>query len=120
MTSPLDDVFDEVTYEVVQTFGTTVKFVATTVTFDPATDTQSEASRTHTTKVTPPERYKKSLIDGTNIRVRDANFILPAKDLAFTPERDMKVIIGSNTFTVVDFEELYSGEKIAAYKIQVR
>ena len=75
--------------------------------------------------MSPPLRYKKMDIDGSTIQSHDMYVIISGEDwdVAYpsaTPQANDSLIINSENFIVINPDLIYSGEQVAAYKIQVR
>lgn len=96
--------------------------VLTPGTYDPATDTQLAGSSTDVSvSASPPLKYKKSEIDGTSILRGDSFVIIPASDLVVDFFNNMsKYGANGETFTIIMKEEIWSGDEISAYKLQLR
>tara|TARA_R100000152_G_C6759123_1_gene183034 strand:- start:595 stop:963 length:369 start_codon:yes stop_codon:yes gene_type:complete len=109
-------------YTIAETYGKSVVFtVPGSSTYAPSTGKVTEGSVvTHTVNVTPPEQYDRRYVDGELVQARDVQVILPAKNLAFTPDLGMKVTFDSEAFDIVSLNPLYSGTSICAYEVQLR
>jgi hypothetical protein len=91
------------------------------VDYDPDTGhTTYDTPDSYTRKVTPPEAYENYFIDDDLIKAGDTRVYLPAKDLTFTPELEMKVTIDSIDWVVVNIETIYTGGSVALYELQLR
>jgi hypothetical protein len=92
--------------------------------YDPTLKDPDNAS--HDTEVsdtivvsTPPFAFDAADIDGTVVQVADAYvFIYDSED--FTPATDDSFIIAGQTWRVMNTEAFYTGELIAAWKLQLR
>lgn len=113
-----------IVYEKIQKFGTTGAFTVGTSTYDAATGIGTPSGdpspSPQNVKVSPPARFKKSLIDGEHIQAGDAQSILPALNTPFTPQSGDKVTINSESFSIVHVDPIHSGEQVAAFKLHLR
>ena len=102
--------------------GKTVTFkIPASESYDPTTLAVTETSVSDVAAVvTPPESYSSHFIDGDVIRIGDMHFSLPASGLTFTPAEGQRVVIGSDTWHVVQVVAEYTGELVGYYDIQVR
>lgn len=50
----------------------------------------------------------------------DREVLVPAKNLTLTPQRNDTVIIGTKKFNIESVEEIFSGEKTLAHRLQIR
>lgn len=75
-----------------------------------------------TKRVTPPEPFKMSEIDGDLVQVGDMRIFLPAKGLTFTPKANMKVELPGNEFWFITghIGRIFTGEKLALYDLGLR
>lgn len=122
MTTTLDTTLLTKVAEIAATYGKNVVFQSIgSKVYSPTTGKTTESSITnYTVKVTPPAPYDLKLVDGDVIQSRDVAVILPAKDLAFTPELGMQVTIDGEVFDTVQVLLMYSGDDVCAYDIQLR
>lgn len=71
----------------------------------------------------PPYGFKKSLINGSNIKVGDFQLILPAKSLIaldILPDTSMTIIRGVSKYTIIDVTPLNAGNADVAYILHCR
>ena len=108
--------------EIVERLGKRVTFtVAPPAAYNPDTGEAAQvAAATYSKKVSPPDLYHESLVNGDNIRKGDVRVWLPAGGLEFTPVINASVTIDGTVWTVMDVQPVYSGEKIAIYGLQLR
>lgn len=74
----------------------------------------------YTVKCSPPSAYEQRYVDGKLIQQGDAKLILAGQGLAFTPALGQSVTIDGVVWRVLGVDPIYSGELIAAWKVQVR
>lgn len=98
----------------------TVK-VPGSVVYNPATRVSTASSVVdHSVKITPPRGYKANMIDGEVIQKGDRQCLMEAQDIGFTPTPALQIVYDSETWEIKGVEEIYSGELIAAYRLQLR
>lgn len=87
--------------------------------FDP--DAASHATTTTDAIVisTPPLAYESTDIDGTVVQVADT-YVFIYDYTTITPATDDLFVIAGETWRVVNTEAFYTGELIAAWKLQLR
>ena len=78
------------------------------------------AATTYSVKSTPPEPYNDRLVDGDRIMEGDTKTYLHAKDLSFEPTTDDEVVIDSETWKIMSVANLYTGDQVGAYALQLR
>jgi len=89
--------------------------------YDPDTGSVIESGTTnYTVKVTPPENYIASMIDGDTIMANDTHISVAASGLSFTPVTGMKVTFDSLVWKIVSVQTEYTGESIGLYTMQLR
>jgi len=89
--------------------------------YDPDTGSVIESGTTnYTVKVTPPENYTVSMIDGDLIQANDTRISVAASGLSFTPVTGMKVTFDNQAWKVVFVQTEYTGESIGLYTMQLR
>lgn len=96
--------------------------VASTQSYDPLTDQKTVTNTQHTVNTSQPSPYKSSQIDGTSILQGDVHVLIAALDLEAAGLSDLSieehtVEINGTRFRIVDFNRLYSGEKVAAFDV---
>jgi hypothetical protein len=64
-------------------------------------------------------RYSKSEI-GDTIRVEDIPVLIAAKGLTSVPTTADRLVIDTKVYEIVSIEPIYSGEEVAAYRLQAR
>lgn len=105
----------------IEKYGKTVTIQRATYTYDPSTLTNTPTPLTDVEiKVTPPENYSSTEVDGDLIQADDLRVWLPSKDLDWTPAPNMHVVMDGKTFRIVQVETIYTGELIALYGLQLR
>ena len=123
MTTALDTTLPPRVLEVVNKYGKTVTITVTSSTINVALGKIASSSETtYSKKVSPPAPYKSRYIDGTMIQAHDLQCILPASGLGFTPSLsdEMTVTMDSVVWSVKGFDPMYSGDDVAAYRLQLR
>ena len=89
-------------------------------TFDPEASPDHATSTSDTVVVsTPTLAYLAADIDGTVVKVSDT-YVFIYDYTGFTPTTDDLFIIVGQTWRVVETEAFYTGELIAAWKLQLR
>jgi hypothetical protein len=117
----LDDKLIPKVLALVNKFGRVATFYEVTKTADDEAGTVTKSAPIlHKRKVTPRAEYDLAFINGDTIRAGDMSVILPASGLRFTPVEAMKVEIGDDAWKIVSLRPLDTGEKTAAYKLQLR
>ncbi len=113
----LEDVFD-----LIDEVGKTVTFwVYGSETYDPVTGKRTTGDVTEfDLKVIPPYEVSLKYVDGDVVRIGDLLTGVPAKDIAFTPERGIRVTIDSSIWVIKRVGPIYSGERICLYLMQLR
>lgn len=87
--------------------------------FDPDTADHSTSTVDTVIVSTPILAYESADIDGTVIQVSDAYVFIYDSEV-FTPAVDDSFIIAGQTWRVMNTEAFYTGELIAAWKLQLR
>lgn len=101
--------------------GVPAVFTAQDDNFDPSTGgTAPSGAVEHTVKATPPDAYKSHLVDGDVIKRGDARIYIAGKDLPFTPDRGMKVVVAQKTWRIVEANPVLSGNEAPAYELHLR
>ncbi len=118
----LDDRLIPTVAEIVAKVGKSVTFTKFTLSeYDPTTGEATEGGPvSYTELVSPPSRVKYEFINGDTVQENDVEIILPSEDLEFTPVIDMAVTIDSDKYKIVRFNPIFSGDRIAAYKLLLR
>ena len=117
----LDDKLVPLALSLVAKFGKLVVFKEVTKTYTAATgDVVESAIINHSVKVTPPEKFDDTLVNGEIIQVGDTKVSLPKSGLLFTPITGMQVTIDSVTWKIVTVSPIYTCEQIALYELQLR
>ena len=89
-------------------------------TFDPEASPDHATSTSDTVVVsTPTLGYESADIDGTVVQIADT-YVFIYDYTEFTPATDDSFIIVGQTWRVVNTEAFYTGELIAAWKLQLR
>jgi hypothetical protein len=71
-------------------------------------------------KVSPLWPFEESLIDGTTVLQGDAQSILPASGLTFTPKIGMVLVLSAVQWTIVNFTPINVRETTIAYQLHLR
>lgn len=117
----LDDKLVPKILSLIDKFGKTAVFTElTTNTYDPATGTVSTVEVNHNRKMSPPSDYDLRYVDNDLIKMGDAQTMVAASGIPFTPVQAMKVAFDSNDWHIVTVSPVYTGNIIGAYKLQLR
>jgi hypothetical protein len=71
-------------------------------------------------KSIPPYEVKLEYVDGDLVQVGDMLTGVAGLDIEFTPDLGIEVKFDGQTWRVVRYEPIYSGERIALYLFQLR
>jgi hypothetical protein len=107
---------------IIEAYGQDATFtVPGSVTYDPTTGVATESSPTeYVEKISPPRGYHATMIDGDVVRRGDRQAYLAASGLAFTPETGREVELTDGTWRIMGVQEMFSGEQVAVYVLQMR
>ena len=128
MATQFDIIFDEVARNLIDLFGIPAQYIVLTddAVYDPTSlsvdpDTASHGQSSAATNVTssPALNYKREFIDGTTIQVGDTYVFIYSYD-GLSPKTGDSFIIHSKTFSIEGVQPYYSGELVAAWKLQLR
>lgn len=94
----------------------------------PTTGADPVVETTETIKTTPPAPFKDSQIGRNGIRTGDVMVVMDDIELQrvapFDPfpttDATVTVVVGAETFKVINFQNFNSGDKNAAYEFQLR
>jgi hypothetical protein len=105
----------------IRRFGKSATIRRAARTFDTATGKTTHTVEEFTVKVSPPERFREDLIDGTLVRAGDLRAHLPAEGLDIVPEpvRD-RIIIDGKPWSLLRVDPVMSGEQAALYTLHLR
>lgn len=105
----------------IRTFGKSATLRRVTRTYDTPTGKATETVEDFAVKVSPPERFREALIDGTLVRAGDLRAHLPAEGLGIVPEpaRD-RLVIDGRPWTLLRVDPVLSGEQVAFYTLHLR
>jgi hypothetical protein len=105
----------------IRTFGKSATLRRVTRAHDPATGTATETVEDIAVKVSPPERFREALIDGTLVKAGDLRTHLPAEGLDVAPEpaRD-RLVIDGRAWSLLRVDPVMSGERTAFYTLHLR
>ena len=105
----------------IRAFGKSVTLRRVTRSFDPASGKATETHEDFPAKVSPPQRFREALIDGTLVRAGDLRAELAAEGLAIVPEpaRD-QVVIDGTAWSLLRVDPVMSGEQTALYTLHLR
>jgi hypothetical protein len=105
----------------IRNFGKSVTLLRVTRVYDPATGKATETVEELAVKVSPPERFRETLIDGTLVKAGDLKAHLPAKGLDVVPEpaRD-RILIDGKSWSLLRVDPVMSGEQTAFYTLHLR
>ena len=89
-------------------------------TFDPVAGANTGTSeQTFSIKVSPPEKYRRELVDGTVILEDD--FKVQVSAIAIEPDAETdRITLDGVTYQIVSAPPVYSGEQAAIYELQCR
>lgn len=123
------DLRDNVANELIKEFGSamTLRVPGGDQVFDGATGfVTSQGTPTDYAVSGVRTQYKKSEINGTNVKDGDFQVILAANNrttsaaLAVVPDTSMEIIDGGSTYKIVRVEPIQPGNVNVIYKLQVR
>lgn len=128
MTTTFDNIFRQAAVDLIKVFGVTKGryTVMSDPIMDDDTNTACPVENTKRMQMSPPVKYKRMDVDGTIIRSDDAKIYIAAphweaKFHKRVPRSSDVVEVSGQTFTVVnEVNPIYSGDKVAAYQLQVR
>jgi len=105
----------------IRTFGKSVTLRRVTRIYDTATGKTTDTVEDFAVKVSPPERFREALIDGTLVRAGDLKAHLPAEELGIVPEpaRD-RLVIDGKPWSLLRVDPVMSGEQTALYTLHLR
>lgn len=105
----------------IRAFGKSVTIRRATRSFDPATGKTTETTQDFPAKISPPERFREDLVDGTLVLAGDLRAQLAAAGLAIVPEpvRD-RVVIDGTAWSLLRADPVMSGEQVALYTLHLR
>jgi len=120
MPTAFDQIFVPLATQLIDnTFGFNATHRRQTRTYDPATGKNTTSNSDTTVKITPPNPYAQSRIDGTLIQQGD-QMIMMSSNSGIVPTLSDKFVISGQTWQVVQVKPIVSGEQTAAYEIQLR
>lgn len=118
----LDDAFGELVPTILGVFSNTpAVFTRNSSTYDPANDSNVISSITASVLTSPPEGFALQLINGSSVQSGDRR-ITTAADYGSLSEPRIgdEVVRGEMTGTVVAVSPINSGDRVAAYELQIR
>lgn len=119
MTTELDTKIGPKVKDALAEFGKTVTFTVVTRLPNELSGEVSSSEVPHTVKVSPPKlvvTWKgRDIVEGTRTQV-----LLAALDLPFSPALASKITIDTVEYLIVDRDDIYSGDDIAAYKFLLK
>jgi len=121
MATSLDKRISPIVLKTINKYGTDATFhvrVVNNVDFIESEVTGSNVS--YTFKVTPPDQFEKSKIDGKRIRQTDLRILAPGSKITFDINKIDKVTVHGKDYEVTNVEPIASGDDIAAYEFQLR
>jgi len=101
-------------------YGTSYVIGVNAGAYNPGTGATASSVTSYTVDGSPPTPYSSRYIDGDLIRHGDLWFIIAGQDIGFTPKEGQLVTFQTKKFHIVSVEAMYSGDLIAAYRLQVR
>jgi hypothetical protein len=126
MAEEFDIKFAAVAVALIDKFGIPAQYIVLTddAVYDPSTIDPNAASHDQTSAATnvtssPALNYKREFIDGTTIQVGD-NYVFIYSYDGLLPKTGDDFIIHSKTFSIKGVQPYYSGELVAAWKLQLR
>jgi hypothetical protein len=126
MAEEFDILFDAVAKKLIDKFGIPAQYVELTddavynpTTIDPDAASHDQSSAVTNVTSSPALNYEREFIDGTNIQVGD-NYVFIYSYDGLTPKTGDNFIIHSKTFSIKGIQPYYSGELVAAWKLQLR
>ena len=117
----LDDKLLPAVKSMATNLGTTVTVVVESLTYTAATGATSRSTTTHASqKLLGVRPVSKEYLESGLAQDGDTQGLFAASGLAFTPAQGDRVTINSKDYTTVRSEDIYSGESIVAYRVQLR
>ncbi len=117
----LDALFPGLAARLIERFGATASLETVAKTDDLATGKVTESVSANSVKITPPEPFSVGLIDGTLIEAGDMTTLVAAQGLSAAPvgNRD-RLVFANEAWQIVTVDPIYSGDSVAAYRVQLR
>ena len=119
--TPFDDRARSLAARLIARYGKTAVFRRMTRVHDPVTGALSVTAQDFTVKVSPPERFARSLVDGTLVKFEDLQVHLAAENAPAVPEPLLdRLIIDQISYEVLEVRPVMSGEATAFYTLHLR
>ena len=126
MATKYDVIFDAVAKNLIDKFGIAAQYIVLTddavydpSTIDPDAATHDQSSVATNVTSSPALSYDREFIDGTTIQVGD-NYVFIYSYDGLSPKTGDNFIIHGKTFSIKGIQPYYSGELVAAWKLQLR
>lgn len=117
----LDSLFFGLSKSLIDQFGGSASLQTISETFTPATGLTSETVAAQAVKISPPDPVDLSAVDGSLVQAGDMTTLIAAKGLTSAPvANSSRLVFDGDTWQAVGVEPIYSGDDIAAYRIQLR
>ena len=101
-------------------FGKKVTIRRTTRLYSASTGKTTDTVIDSVVTSTPPAPFKLRRIDGTQIQSGDMEISVAAADISFDPQPGHEVVIDDEVWNVITVGAVWSGEKKALHKLQLR
>lgn len=117
----LDALFPGLAARLIDRFGAVASLETVTKVDDLVSGNVTETAVTAKIKITPPEPFTIGLIDGTLVEAGDMTTLVAGQDMATAPtaNRD-RLVFAADTWQIVAVDPIYSGDLVAAYRLQLR
>jgi len=121
MTGALDTRMRATASRLINQFGATMVLRRQAGVYYPATGKNTETAADYDVVGSPPYPVDLRRVDGEMVRQGDAETILAASDLTFTPDQTTDhIVFGGEAWSIVAVQPIYSGEQVAAYELRLR
>jgi len=120
MTGGLDADLRATAVELADELGKQITHVRITQSYDPTTGQTTETETTESVNAVPPQELDLSRVDGSLIQTGDTFVGLPAPSVSQVPSSNDSIRFDGDTWSVVRVQPIYSGEKVALYRVQLR
>ena len=122
MATALDTKLRAVALRLIDDYGQDAIFVVpTTSTYDPDTGATTETGPTeYTEKISPPRGYKANMIDGNVVQRGDTVSGIAFRYGIEETGLEVRLTDAEEVWRIVGVQEIFSGEQIAVYVLQMR
>ena len=120
----LDTLFRDLAVDLTSKFGPTATLIRDASSVDNVANERTTISQSNlSVRCSIPVSPKENEVDDEQILGTDLFLLIPARDLSTfdPPDQDKDTVsLGGNVYKVVSVVPLYSGDLIAAYRLQLR